>query len=52
MSPEHRPEVGLISETAFAYADFQISTELVRWADERIDFEILPVGIERIAVLC
>lgn len=48
VDPEDRNVVGLMGEMAFAiYADLEIDTELVKWTDEGIDFEVTIGGTKR-----
>jgi hypothetical protein len=48
VDPEDRHAIGLLGEMAFAiYADLEIDTELVRWSDGGVDFEVSIDGIER-----
>ncbi|MFC6975091.1 hypothetical protein ACFQL1_11155 [Halomicroarcula sp. GCM10025709] len=48
VDPEDRHVIGLLGEMAFAiYADLQIDTELVRWSDGGVDFEVSIDGIKR-----
>jgi hypothetical protein len=48
VDPEDRHVIGLLGEMAFAiYADLEIDTELVRWSDGGVDFEVSIDGVER-----
>ncbi|GAA0285635.1 hypothetical protein GCM10009000_120990 [Halobacterium noricense] len=48
VDPEDRNIVGLMGEMAFAiYADLEVDTELVKWTDEGVDFEVTIEGDER-----
>jgi hypothetical protein len=48
VDPEDRHVIGLMGEMAFAiYADLEINTEIVRWTDDGIDFEVAIDGVER-----
>jgi len=48
VDPEDRNVIGLMGEMAFAiYADLEIDTDLVRWTDEGVDFEVTIDGMER-----
>jgi hypothetical protein len=48
VDPEDRNVVGLMGEMAFAiYANLEIDTDLVKWTDEGVDFEVTIDGIQR-----
>lgn len=48
VDPEDRNAVGLMGEMAFAiYADLAIDTEIVKWSDGDVDFDVTIDGTKR-----